>query len=171
MQIDADLTVKNTDKDLRRWYRKWNAYQEAWAKIQKLRGSGQWEFNVGKTELINLFGKRSMWTSYVTPAMKDIHDYRIMVEWLERNEDEDEPSDLAVWGIAKQSYNFKDLDIWKRKGNLKMEDQEKRMMDKAKTKTKESARKEKSQRNDSGDQEMRKEEKKSKSKSKVLLRG
>ena len=88
--------------------------------IQKLRGSGQWEFNVGKTELINLFGKCTMWTTYVTPAMKDIHEYRTMVEWLERGEDKDELSDLAVWGVAKQSYNFKDLDIWKRKGDLKV---------------------------------------------------
>ena len=79
--------------------------------IQKLRGSGQWEFNVGKTEPINLFGKCIMWTTYSTPAMKDIHEYRTMLEWLERGEDEDEPSDLAVWGVAKQSYNFKDLDI------------------------------------------------------------
>ena len=58
-------------------------------------GVWQWEFNVGKTELINLFGKCTIWTTYnVTPAMKDIH--RTMVEWLERGEDEDEPSDLAV---------------------------------------------------------------------------
>ena len=111
MEIDAKITLKNTDKDFREWYCKWNGYQEAWAKIQRLRGSGQWEFNVGKTELINLFGKHSMWTSHVTPAMKDIHDYRVMVEWLEKGEDKDEPSDLAVWGVAKQSYNFKDLDI------------------------------------------------------------
>ena len=98
LEIDAKLTLKNTDKDLRKWYCKWNGYQEAWAKIQRLRESGQWKFNVGKTELINLFGKCSMWTSHVTPAMKDIHDYRAMVEWLERGEDEDEPFDLALCG-------------------------------------------------------------------------
>ena len=51
-----------------------------------------------------------MWTSHVTPAMKDIHDYRAMVEWLERGEDEDEPFDLALCGELQSRATI--LRIW-----------------------------------------------------------
>src|ERR1700761_2998904 len=63
-------TMANTDKDLRVWYHKYNAYEMTWTQIQALRSKGQWQFNLGKTELINLFGKRSMWNSHVRPAMR-----------------------------------------------------------------------------------------------------
>ena len=64
--------------------------------ITMCRSKGQWQFNLGKTELINLFGKQSMWNSHVRPAMRDINDYQAMVEWLERAEGDMEPYDLKV---------------------------------------------------------------------------
>ena len=78
--------MANTDKDLRVWYHKYNAYEMAWTQIQALQSKGKWQFNVGKTELINLFGKWSMWNSHVQPAMRNINEYQAMIEWLERAE-------------------------------------------------------------------------------------
>ena len=121
LQIDSEMMMTNTDKDLRVWYHKYNAYEMAWTQIQALWSKGQWQFNVGKTELINLFGKRSMWNSHVQPAMRNINEYQVMIEWLERAEDDTEPSDLEVWGFTKQVYTFSNLEAWKRKksGGLK----------------------------------------------------
>lgn len=63
--IDPLLTHKNTNKDLRLWYRKYNAYQDAWAKLQKLRSQGKWPHKILKTELVNLFGKSAYWNSHI----------------------------------------------------------------------------------------------------------
>ena len=41
-----------------------------------------------------------------------------MVEWLERDIDGDEPSDLHVWHLQKSHYIFKDLGLWKKDGTL-----------------------------------------------------
>ena len=48
-----------------------------------------------------------------------------MIEWLERAEDDTEPSDLEVWGFTKQVYTFSDFEAWKRKksGGLKQKEQ------------------------------------------------
>jgi len=37
---------------------------------------------------------------------------------LEREEDDEEPSDLEVWHLQKLNYTFKDLGIWKKEGTL-----------------------------------------------------
>ena len=41
-----------------------------------------------------------------------------MVEWLERDIDGDESSDLHVWHLQKSQYTFKDLGLWKKDGTL-----------------------------------------------------
>lgn len=64
--VDPLLTHKNTNKDLRLWYRKYNAYQDAWSKLQKLRNLNQWPYKIGRTELVNLFGKGAYWNSHIT---------------------------------------------------------------------------------------------------------
>ncbi len=75
-----------------------------------------------------------------------------MVEWLEREEGEEEPSDLEVWHLQKSSYTFKDLGIWKKDGTLDKEYQ-KRLKEKAKAKARQNERNEKNRKmyNDSGD--------------------
>ena len=88
----------------------------AWTQIQALQSQGQWQFNLGKTELINLFGKWSMLNSHVQqPAMRNINDYQVMIEWLERAEDETEPSDLEVWGFNKKSIHLLTWRLGKRR--------------------------------------------------------
>lgn len=64
--VDPMLTHKNVDKNLRLWHRKYNAYQDAWAKLQKLRSLNQWPYKIGRTELVNLFGKSAYWNSHIT---------------------------------------------------------------------------------------------------------
>ena len=162
--------MTNTDKDLRVWYHKYNAYEMAWTQIQALRSKGQWQFNLGKMELINLFGKRSMWNSHVRPAMRNINDYQAMIEWLERAEDDTEPSDLEVWGFNKQVYTFSDLEAWKKKknGSLKQKEQrEEQREEKGKGKEKE---KEKEKEKKRGKRGKESGEGKKSSKSKKALR-
>ena len=68
--VDPAVTQPNADRDLRVWYRKFVAFQEALQKMEELRKQSKWPFNAAKTELINLFGKRAMWNSHVSPGMK-----------------------------------------------------------------------------------------------------
>ena len=65
-----------------------------------------------------------------------------MVEWLERDDDDDEPSDLHVWHSEKSHYTFKDLGIWKKDGTLD-KDYQRRQKEKGKAKAKTSQRDEK----------------------------
>ena len=48
----------------------------------------------------------------------DIHNYKLMIEWLEWDKDEDEPADLEVWHLQKVHYTFNDLGLWKKEGTL-----------------------------------------------------
>jgi len=101
------------------WYKKYNAWYDAIAKLDGLKSSNQWTLpDIGHTELINLFSGRAYWHSHIKKGFKDIHNYKIMVEWLDQDVEDDEPSDLAVWHSQKTHYTFKDLGLWKKEGTL-----------------------------------------------------
>jgi len=125
------------------WYWKYNAWNEAIAKLEGLKSTNQWTLpEVGRTELINLFAGRAYWHSHIKTAFKDIHNYKLMVEWLERADDADEPSDLHVWHMEKAHYTFKDLGVWKKEGTLD-KDYQMRQKEKGKAKERTSQRREK----------------------------
>jgi len=65
-----------------------------------------------------------------------------MVEWLERDVDDDEPSDLEVWHLQKPHYTFKDLGLWKKDGTLN-KDYWMQQKEKGKAKVRTSQKKEK----------------------------
>ena len=73
----------------------------------------------------------------------DIHNYKLMVKWLEWDENEDEPADLEVWHLQKAHYTFKDLGLWKREGTLDKTYQRQKEKEKGKGKTRASQRTEK----------------------------
>ncbi len=85
---------------------------------------------------------------------------------MEREEDDEEPSDLEVWHLQKLNYTFKDLGIWKKEGILdkkcqkQMREREKgkeKEKEKAKARTRQNEQKEKNRKKsdesgeDSGD--------------------
>ena len=132
LEVDSVLTHRN-DSSLRMWYKKYNAWNDVVAKLDGLKSANQWTLpDIGRSELINLFAGRAYWHSHIKKAFKDIHNYKIMVEWLERDSEDDEPSDLQVWHLEKSHYTFKDLGLWmelwiriirgvrKRKGRLRL---------------------------------------------------
>ena len=142
LELDPALTYRN-DSSLRMWYKKYNAWNDLVAKLDRMTSANQWTLpTVSHTELINLFAGRAYWHSHIKKAFKDIHNYGIMVEWLERNDGDDDPSDLHVWHSEKSFYTFKDLGIWKMEGTLD-KDYQRRQKEKGKAKDKKSQQKEK----------------------------
>ena len=100
LEVDPSLTYQN-DSSLGMWFKKYNAWNEAVGKLDGLKSANQWTLpGIGRTELISLFSGRAFWHSHIKKAFKDIHNYKLMVEWLERI-DEDEPSDIEVWHLQK----------------------------------------------------------------------
>ena len=103
-------------------------------------------------------------------AFKDIHNYKLMVQWLERIDDDDaEPSDIDVWHLQKTQYTFKDFGVWKQEGTLDKEYQM-QQKEKGKAKARMSQRKEKRRMVEpkEGGDEPRKEKSSSGGKSKVM---
>ena len=118
LEVDPALTHRN-DSSLRMWYEKYNAWNDVVAKLDGLKSANWWTLpDIGHTELINLFAGQAYWHSHIKKAFRDIHNYKLMVEWLERNDDDDGPSDLQVWHLEKSHYTFKDLGLWKKDGTL-----------------------------------------------------
>ena len=110
LDIDPALTHQ-TDSSLRIWYKKYNTYNKAVAKMMQMKAANTWTLeDIGRTELINLFAGQSYWHSHVSGAFSDIQNHKSMVEWLEQEEGDEEPPYLEVWHLQKSSYTFKDLD-------------------------------------------------------------
>ena len=152
--VDPALTHRKRDTSLQMHYRKYNAYQSAWDQIQCLTKKNQWPYpQFLKTELINLFGRHGMWNSNTVKGMQDISQFPKMQKWLECGDDELEPTDEDVWGIAKSQYTFIDLALWKKQGTLRdPKGSQKKKLEKEKTKGCEKERKQKSKKDDSDDE-------------------
>jgi len=99
LDIDPGLTY-HTDPSLRIWYKKYNAYNEAVAKLTQIKATSTWTLaDIGHTELINIFGGQLYWHSHISSAFGNIQNHKLMVKWLEREDDDDEPSDLEIWHL------------------------------------------------------------------------
>lgn len=142
LKVDPALTHR-TDTSLRMWYKRYTAYHNAIATLNQLKAANEWSLaDINRTELINLFGGRAYWHSHVTSAFRDIQNYPSMVEWLDREDGDTDPSDLDVWHLAKSHYTFKDLGCWKKEGTLD-KDYQMRLKKKGKAKERINERKEK----------------------------
>ncbi len=136
--LGIDSTLTHWTDSLRVWYKKYNAYNEAVATLTQMKTAGTWKLaDMGHTELIKIFEGRSFWHSHVNSGFSDIQNHKFMVMWLEREEDDEDPSDFDVWHFQKPHYTFKDLIIWKKEGIL---DKEYQKQLRAKEKEKENAK-------------------------------
>jgi len=78
LEVDPDLTQCN-DSSLKMWYKKYNAWNDAVAKLDQLRSANQWTLpDIGRTELINLFAGRAYWHSHIKKGFRDIHNYKLV---------------------------------------------------------------------------------------------
>ena len=89
-------------------YQKYKVFLEANDTLASLCASGKWE---GKrpviTDFIEKFQSKSMWHAHYAKALSKVGNYPEMVSWL--NREKNAPSNMALWGFEKASYNFKDL--------------------------------------------------------------
>ena len=73
-----------------------------------------------KTNIITIFVSKSFFHSHYCSLFGKVSEYPEMVAWLEDSEDSD---DLQMWGVKKEVYVFKDLDLWlKNSGSLVQEE-------------------------------------------------
>ena len=163
LEVSPALTHQN-DSSLRMWYKKYNAWNEAVAKLEELKLAGKGVLSdVGSTELINIFAGRAYWHSHIKKGFRDIQNYKLMVEWLEKDVNDEDPSDLHVWHLQKTQYTFKDLGLWKKDGTLD-KDYQIQQKEKGKAEVRTNQRKEKRSNfelDDSGDETTRKGKKSS----------
>jgi hypothetical protein len=105
--IPLDLTNRNNNS-LRVAYEKFVAHARAFKTMQLMVSQGTWKRKrLTGTELVELFVSKSMWFRYFSPNFSKVSNFADMILWLE--DDDGCPSDLAVWGFEKSTYNFKDL--------------------------------------------------------------
>lgn len=74
-----------------------------------------------------------------------------MVQWLNRGDDDLEPSDKDIWGVVKPNYTFADLSTWKVEGTLNIDRKHTKASSKAIAKTRDTERKHKKDKNQSED--------------------
>ena len=81
-----------------------------------------------------------------------------MKKWLEHGDDEVEPRDEDVWGIAKSQHTFIDLALWKKQGTLRDPGgSQKKKTEKEKSKGCDKEQKQKSKKDNSDNEEEERE--------------
>ena len=65
---------------------------------------------ITKTDITNLFVAKTTWHNLYHTQMPAAEKYDDMLAWL--TDAEDAPSDIDLWGVAKDHYTLKDLDLW-----------------------------------------------------------
>ena len=76
-----------------------------------------------RVDLIELFVSKSYFHSHYKIFFPKVTDYPDMVAWLEQQEDQ--LSDVDVWGIQRINYTFTNLETWLANGGtLRVEEEE-----------------------------------------------
>jgi hypothetical protein len=107
LSIPVHLTNSSTP-GLCAAYLRWKGYQEAHARLDRMVADGSWKGpqpTLG--EIACCFVKHSTWHQNYKPNFKSISDYPDMVRWLDQTDDA--PTDMELWGYAKDRYGFDDL--------------------------------------------------------------
>jgi hypothetical protein len=108
LKIDLDLVVKS-DNSLQMSWKRYKAINAALLKRTKVKWPGK---TPQTTEVAEILISKSTWYKPVQPNFKKVGRYPQMVDWLERDADDDDPSDLEVWGVEKSRYLHSDLTLW-----------------------------------------------------------
>jgi hypothetical protein len=107
LHVPEHLTTHSKNLGIKQHYVRYKACLEAQQILNEMVRAGSWP---GKkpTEnaIIELFGSKTYWFTYVKPAFKNINNFPVLKDWLE---DEGVLSDMEVWGKQKSFYTFIDL--------------------------------------------------------------
>ncbi|KAF8815685.1 hypothetical protein BYT27DRAFT_7007954, partial [Phlegmacium glaucopus] len=108
LKIDLDL-VKKSDNSLQMSWKRYKAINAALMKCTKVKWPGR---TPQTAEIAEILISKSSWCKPVQPNFKKVGHYPQMVDWLEKDEDDDDPSDLEVWGVENIGYLHSDLTLW-----------------------------------------------------------
>jgi len=138
LQIPSNMLRTGAPLSLQANYTRYLVYLEACQTLANLKNTGTWPSGLkvpGQMDVILLFIGKSAWYDSWSKTFPNITKYPEMVKWL-RMED-DRQSDLEVWGIAHNVYNFVHLITWvENEGSLIVEKKLKKGKDKEKGKGK-----------------------------------
>jgi hypothetical protein len=108
LKIDLDLVVKS-DNSLQMSWKRYKAINAALLKRTKVKWPGK---TPQTAEVAEILISKSSWYKPIQPNFKKVGRYPQMIDWLERDADDDDPSDLEVWGVEKSRYLHSDLTLW-----------------------------------------------------------
>ena len=112
LNILTHLVGSGKDASLRLAFEKYRAYLAAVVTYDKKIAEGTWTSKkLNKTDIIEIFVSRSFFFSHYHSYFGKLAEYLKMVAWLENCNEID---DIEVWGVQKDDYVFKDLDLWLR---------------------------------------------------------
>jgi hypothetical protein len=138
LQIPSNMLRTGAPLLLQANYTRYLVYLEACQTLANLKNTGTWPSGLkvpGQMDVILLFIGKSAWYDSWSKTFPNITKYPEMVKWL-RMED-DRQSDLEVWGIAHNVYNFVHLITWvENEGSLIVEKKLKKGKEKEKGKGK-----------------------------------
>ena len=138
LQIPSNMLRTGAPLSLQANYTWYLVYLEACQTLANLKNTGTWPSGLkvpGQMDVILLFIGKSAWYDSWSKTFPNITKYPEMVKWL-RMED-NRQSDLEVWGIAHNVYNFVHLITWvENEGSLIVEKKLKKGKEKEKGKGK-----------------------------------
>jgi hypothetical protein len=94
-------------------YARYLIYLEACQTLANLKNTGTWPSGLkmpGSMDLVLLFIGKSAWYDSWSKAFPNVTKYPEMVKWLKI--EDDCQSDLDIWGVSHNVYNFAHLITW-----------------------------------------------------------
>ena len=117
LQIPSNMLRTGAPVSLQANYTRYLVYLEACQTLANLKNTGTWPSGLkvpSQMDLVLLFIGKSAWYDSWSKAFPNITKYPEMVKWLKM--EDDRQSDLEVWGIAHNVYNFVHLITWVENG-------------------------------------------------------
>jgi hypothetical protein len=109
LNIPAHLAVRSSNTDVRTSYMKYQEYLRARSVMLEMIAAGTWTLpTLTNDKLIEIFVSKSTWHSRYSKLFPQVQAYPRLVAWLEHAPDA--VSDAALFGVAKQTYMFQDLE-------------------------------------------------------------
>ena len=113
LQIPLNMLRTGAPLSLQANYARYLVYLEACQTLASLKNAGTWPSDVkipSSMDVVLLFIGKSAWYNLWSKAFPNVTKYPEMVKWLKF--EDDRQSDVDIWGIAQNVYNFLHLITW-----------------------------------------------------------
>ena len=113
LQISSDMLRTGAPLSLQTAYARYLIYLEACQTLASLKNAGTWPADLkipSSMDVVLLFIGKSVWYDSWSKAFPNVTKYPEMVKWLKM--EDDCQSDLEIWGISQNVYNFSHLISW-----------------------------------------------------------